>query len=401
MIKKFLLFFLCTIHCFANSVGENEQQFALALYSKIKKGEDNMAFSPYGIFSNLSLVYYGADGSTAKQLKSALHLSKTGKKFLEKFQLQMENLTQGGEFGYQLSIANGLFPHKGTLFLKKFEAIATDTFQAKLQGVDFDIPDSTLSTINGWVSEQTKGKITQLLGSDDINAATRMILANAVYFQGGWVSPFSPKQTTSRPFHPEGGASFNAPMLHQTHPFPYYEDEHVQCLALPFVREQTKQPFLECLLVLPKKGTISQLEEQLSPKLLDEWLFSSKSQPVDAYVPKFCFSKKLSLVDPLKSLGVTDAFSYFANFSKMNGMKDLLLSQVLHETYFSFHENGVTAASATTSEIGIKSAPPLNESPIPFIADRPFLFFIVDYHSRAILFMGRMMNPQTDVCNGN
>nr|NGX26678.1 hypothetical protein [Chlamydiota bacterium] len=128
-------------------------------------------------------------------------------------------------------------------------------------------------------------------------------------------------------------------------------------------------------------------------KTLDEILYSLEPTGINAHIPKFCFSKKLLLNDVLKKLGIKQAFSYKANFSKIDKMRDLFLNKVLHETYFSFHENGVTAASATTSNIGITSAPPIVEDAKDFIADHPFLFFIVDYHSRAILFMGRVSHP--------
>ena len=172
----------------------------------------------------------------------------------------------------------------------------------------------------------------------------------------------------------------------------------MQCLALPFIRKGTEQPFLECVLLLPKKD-LSTLEDKLSPQNFDTWLKKSTQTVVDAKIPKFCFSKKLLLNTPLKELGIVDAFGFQADFEKIDGMKDLYLNKVLHETFFSFHEEGVTAASATSSYIGIKSPPPPSENAIPFVADHPFLFFIVDVHSGAILFMGRVSNPQQDQCD--
>lgn len=190
-------------------------------------------------------------------------------------------------------------------------------------------------------------------------------------------------------------------MLDLMRSLPYYETGDFQALALPFRRVGTQQPFLECLLILPKENTsLSDIERSLNPKALDKILYSLEPIPVYAQIPKFCFSIRLELNQPLKELGIKDAFTYSADFSKIDGMRDLFLNTILHQTYFSFHEDGVTAAAATTSNLGVTSLPPQFEKKKDFIANHPFLFFIVDYHSRAILFMGRVANPKADECNG-
>ncbi len=395
-MKKLILTLLIPFFCFASSVGEDNNQFALALFSQFQDSEDNLAFSPYGIFSNLSLLYYGADEDTAREIQNTLHLSETGDKFLSAFYRHMKGLTKKSESGYQLSIANALFPHQGTHFLSRFQEVATKYFDAKLQSLDYTIPDSALSTINNWVQEKTEGKIQNLVSADNIDASTRLILANAVYFQGIWSYPLRMEKGT---FHLTTGKSEEVDMLYKTHAFPYYEDEEKQCVALPFARDGIEQPFLECLIVLPKEKPLSEIEKKLSAKNIDEILYQLEPTPVDTRIPKFCFSNKILLNDILKNLGMQKAFTYQANFSKIDGMKDLFLSQVLHETYFYFNEFGVTASSATTSNMRITSFPPTVEGVVDFTADHPFLFFLVDYHSRAILFMGRVTNPSTEGCD--
>lgn len=395
-ITKLLICVLIPLICFGNSIGEDNNGFAFALYSQFEDSEANIAISPYGIFSNLALLYFGAQGDTAQQIKNALHLSATGDKFLAAFQKHQQGLMKKAEFGYELSIANALFPHQGTHFLTAFKDLATQAFDAKLQSIDYEVPDSAVETINTWISEKTGGKINQLVSENEINKLTRLVVANAVYFQGNWVYPFDKGQGV---FYPESGLRENVDTLKLLRPIPYYETKDFQAVAFPFRRIGTLQPFLECLLVLPKNNTsLSEIEKSLSPKQLDKILYSLEPAPVNAEVPKFCFSIKLELNDQLQKLGIKDAFNYGADFSKIDGMRDLFLNTVLHQTYFSFHEEGVTAAAATTSHLGLKSMPPPTEKAKDFIADHPFLFFIVDYHSRAILFMGRVANPTTDGC---
>lgn len=153
-MKKFLISLLIPFFCFGNSVGEDNNAFSFALYSQIDREGKNVAISPYGIFSNLALLYVGAQGNTAKQLKNALHLSATGDKFTQAFQKHRLGLTKKAEYGYELSIANALFPHQGTHFLTKYKDLASTVFDAKLQSLDYEVPDSAIESINNWVMEK-------------------------------------------------------------------------------------------------------------------------------------------------------------------------------------------------------------------------------------------------------
>ena len=398
---RILLLLLISLSCFAGSIGEDNNAFALNVFREIEDRNNNLAFSPYSLFSNIALLYYGAQGNTAEEIKKTLNLSATGEEFLSAFHKHMQGLTHQTRQGYQLYIANGMFPHKGTHFLKDFEEIATKTFDAKLQSIDYALPRRAMETVNNWVADKTQGYIPTLVEESDINESTRLILANAVYFQGDWVHPFDPKDTSMKSFQPAFGAPVRTLMLMQVQHLPYFENDSVQCLTLPFIRQGTEQPFLECVIVLPKIGKIDELESGLDADELNDWIKEAKSTLVEAQIPKFCISKRIPMNYALQTIGMKDAFTYQANFSKIDGMKDLFLSKVLHETFFSFHENGVTAASASSSHLGLTSKPPTGEIPKRFVADHPFLFFIVDYHSHAILFMGRVINPTMDHCNEN
>lgn len=401
IMKKLILLLLFATHCFSQSVGYNVGEFAFDLNRTLDKPQENSAFSPYGIFSNLALVSYGAQGETAQQIQNAIHLTDTGERFLTVFRNHLNGMTASHSKGYQLDIANALFPHKGTHLLKSFEELAKGVFHAKLQSVDYDIVDNALKTINGYVSEKTRGKIPTIVTEDEVNKSTRLVVVNAVFFEGEWVHPFLKNKTKKAPFYPEQGQDLEVPTLSQVQYFPYYENDEIQCMALPFARHDTVQPFLECVIVLPKKGALSDIESTLTFEKLNGIIDSLDSEQVHVEIPKFCFSRRIELNDPLKALGMKLPFTYQADFSKIDGMRDLFLNTVVHETFFSLYEEGVTAAAATASSIGVTSAPPSVDDAIAFKANRPFLFYIVDYHSRAILFMGRCAKPEVSSCHEN
>jgi len=364
-MKKLILSLLFSLTAYASN------EFAFDLYSKLEDG--NIVFSPYGIFSNLALLKSGASGETAEEIGTILHIS--GKE-------DFHNLSS------KLSIANGLFPHKGVRILDQFQKNGVEVFEAKIQTLNYNNPTKASETINRWISERTKGKIPQLLQEGDIDSNTRLVLANAVYFQGEWQSPFEPKATKKRPFYADENSVVDVEMLQQIHQFPYFENEEMQCLSLLF-----KESHLACVILLPK-GSLNNFD-------LGQILEQSKPTLINAYIPKFCLTKRLVLNDYLKELGMSLPFSYDADFSQIDGQKDLFLTTVLHETYFSLNETGVTAASATTSHLGLKSVLYPSDKAISFIADHPFLFFILDTDSKTILFMGRMTNPLMGKCNEN
>jgi len=388
-VKGLILILLVPLVLCANTVGEDSNAFSLALYSKLPK-EGNLAFSPYGVFSHLALLYYGSQGQTAQQIKSALHLSATGDRFLKSFSKHLTGLTRKSEKGYHFYLSNALFPHQGTHFLTRYKEIATQYFDAHLQGVDYTIKDSTLETINTWSEKHTDDNIREIVTPKDFDDSTRMITANATYFQGAWVHPFRLEKGTFQ--------SKPVTMLHKVHAFPYYENNELEALSLSIVRDGLNQPFLEFLIVLPK--TTSQ-EITLTAKELDNILYNLKPTGISAHIPKFCFSQTLTLNDSLEKLGIKDAFTYQANFSKIDKMHDLLLNKVVHESYLSFHENGITASSACLNNLEFTAPPPIASNGKEFVADHPFLFFLVDFHSRAILFMGRVDDPASEHCDEN
>ena len=388
----FLIFFTSTI--FAQRLGDDINAFAFALSSQLEDKDNNLVYSPYSIFSNLSLAYFGAKGRTAKEMKSALHLSATGHHFLNTYRRHYKNLTKQVDAGYHFSVASGLFAHQGTHFLIKFKQLAEDTFDAKLQALNFDIKDSALESINKWVNQKTNGTIPFILEKRDIGDSDRLIAVNACYFQGDWVYPFQERMTHSSQFHPSSGDAVSIPFLNQTSFFPYFENDELQLLGMPFKRKEIDQPFIQCVLIRPKKQTIQELEKWLTPSHFNDLLKNTKPQLIAVNIPKFSLGQRLMLKEPLKNLRVRRAFTYQADFSQIDGIKDLFLSDMIHESYFSINEQGAATSAASATQPKPIAAPPQIEPTISFDANTPFLFMLVDYHSKAIIFMGRVMNPK-------
>lgn len=403
MIKKlfYIFYVFVNLTCKAEQLRSSENQFTFSLFSKIDFDESkNFVFSPYCIYSNLALLYFGAENTTANEIRDTLHLSEKEKQFLETFHKQLEKYSLSKkEAGYQISIGNGIFLDKNSSILTSFQAIAEKFFEANVQTVDFANPQNSIQTINHWIEKRTDGKISSFLQKEDVDKTTKLLLANAVYFQGDWAVPFDERDTKLAPFYFEKYHFEPVNMMHSLAQFSYIEDEQIQGVILPFYRTGVNHPRIDCLLLLPKEHlSIEESKEILTLQQFLSWEKKAKKTTVEINVPKFCYNFRIILNDFLKDLGMEEAFTDKANFSHINGMKNLYVQRVIHDTFFSFKESGVTAASTSTTHIGMTSIHQ-EDTPILFTADRPFFFLIYDHHAKTILFLGHVQRPSLEGCD--
>ncbi|GAI76663.1 unnamed protein product, partial [marine sediment metagenome] len=262
-------------------------------------------------------------------------------------------------------------------------------YDGRLSEVDFaGATETARKTINAWVEKKTKDKIKELLKPGVLNRLTRLVLTNAIYFKGNWDSQFEKARTQPAPFTLTDGKKVNVPMMNQTEKFKYTEAESFQALELPYVDNE-----LSMVILLPKETDgLSDFEKTLTAGNLSEWLGKLRKRKVIVSVPKFRMTSQFSLAAVLKSMGMTDAFvPDAADFSGMNGKRDLFISAVIHKAYVEVNEEGTEAAAATGVVIGVTSMP---ARPPVFRADHPFLFLIRDNRTGSILFIGRVMNPK-------
>ena len=376
------------------SLTASHTEFAFSLYPVLDVSDTNLVFSPYSISTCLSMVYLGARGETQSQMQSVLHLNVDRKNLAKAaFSLNQSLLPKKtNEKAYKLNIANALWVDQETFLLTDFRYSIEQQFKAKLGILNFAVPEKALEAINGWTAEQTQGKIPHLLNVGDINALTRLVLTNAVYFQGGWAYPFDPKETHEAPFYSKPEESTQAMMMQTTLNALYFENDLLQAVALPFSGAANEGGRLAFLALLPKSSdNFSAMANELDESFL-EWVSSLKTERIELSLPKFTFSTRFDLNKPLQDLGMDDAFDSNANFTGIDGMRDLFLNKVVTLTYFALDEYGVTAAAATGAGMNVTFTP-TEKPPIPFDADHPFLFFIIDLKSKEVLFMGKVIEP--------
>lgn len=396
--KGLCVFLASSQMCFAAPAPEqmddfikSNQDFSLALYSQQNKNE-NLLFSPYSIFSCLSMVYVGAREETATEIQKMLSLGLSQNKTATlSFELN-KLLSPKSADAFTLSLANGLWVNKDSFVLSDFRHTLQDDFDAQVDELDFSKSEEAIQVINEWTSNTTQGKIPKLLEANDVDKCTRLVLTNAIFFKGKWLSPFNTQKTSNGDFYPHPNSPVIVPMMEQSGSFSYFENDLFQMVALPFEGLTLKNGEMACLFLLPKEEVpFTEIDPQLTSSNLCSWIQALVPTFTQIKIPRFEFKKRLLLNETLQRMGMQLAFTEKANFSAIDGMRDLLINKVVHEAYFALNEAGVTAAAATAASIGVTSFP--TKKTLSFIANRPFLFFIVDMHTQLPLFMGKLIYP--------
>lgn len=382
-------------------VVEENNKFAMELYAKLRSAEGNLFFSPYSISTALAMTYAGARGQTEAQMAKTLNFptvpggTMTAQDILSKMHFHLafgkiiKDLNErGAKDKYELKIANALWGQKNYGFLEEFLRLIKTNYDGQLNEVDFiKATETARQTINIWVERKTKNKIKNLIPKGTLDSMTRLVLTNAIYFKGNWERQFEKEKTKQAPFTLADGQKVDIEMMNQTARFDYMEAEGFQILELPYVDDE-----LSMIILLPKEfDGLDEFEKMLTVENLHEWLGKMLNRKVIVSIPKFEMTSQFSLANVLKSMGITDAFSENADFSGMNGKKDLSISAVIHKAYVEVNEEGTEAAAATGVTMKLTSVLP-DLTPV-FKADHPFLFIIRDKNSDSILFIGRIMNP--------
>jgi serpin B len=374
---------------------EGNGAFALDLYRFLaeQQGGDNLFYSPYSISLALAMTYAGARGETEEQMADALHFALPQDDLHPAFNALDQELAQRGEGaegkdeeGFRLNIANAIWGQKDYEFLEAFLDVLATNYGAGLRVLDFAAaPEESRVTINDWVSEETEGKIENLIPEGLIGPLTRLVLTNAIYFNAAWANPFEEEATDEGPFTRLDGSEVSVPMMRQTESFGYAEGEGYQAVELPYDGRE-----MSMVILLPERDKFERFENSLDGEQVQAIVDDLAYGQVALTLPKFEFDSRFSVKEALIALGMPAAFTGEADFSGMTGSKDLFISDVLHKAFVSVDEEG-TEAAAATAVVMVESAMP--GQPVEVTIDHPFIFLIRDLETGAILFVGRVADP--------
>ena len=385
------------------AVIEATNRFAVDLYKALRNDEQfvdkNLFYSPSSLSITLAMTLMGARGNTAVQLAKALHWEGISKYQLRSEEQQfLDTLLEFNTASIELLVANRLFVQKNFSLVQEFVEGTKTFFDAEIALVDYQRDtEGARKEVNEWVEEKTNQKIKDLIAEGVFNTLTRLTLVNAIYFKGFWQNQFDEKVTFPQQFFISGSETVEVQMMHLTKTLKHAEhggELACQILELPYQGED-----LSMVILLPHDTHhgLGKLEQDLThDKLQAALALVSQSHPhkVEVSLPRFKLTQQFALNEILANMGATDMFNELkADFSVMaSGPERLHVSHVIHKAFVEVNEKGTEAAAATAV---VMMAPTCVIRNAIFCADHPFLFMICHRKSSAILFMGRVVKPES------
>ncbi|MDO5562131.1 MAG: serpin family protein [Synergistaceae bacterium] len=362
-------------------------KFSFDIYKALAKTKGNMFISPYSISSALSMTYAGARGKTEEEMAKVLGLDSSIHKNMGALVKEINSVPADTA---KVSAANALWPSKQEALLPQFTATVRENYKAGLTQLDYKKdPDAAAAVINSWVAKHTENKILDIIAKGTLTRDTMLTLTNAVYFKANWNDKFEPENTRAEAFHTAHGVSVKAPMMTRTgNDINYARTAWGEIAELPYTYSR-----FSMFVLLPTAGRdFTAAEDALSAEMFNGLASKMSARKVILTIPKFRAEQSFSLSKTLAKMGMPSAFGGGADFSGINGKRNIFIGGVLHKTFISVAEDG-TEAAAATAVILSKMSMPAPDPPIIFRADRPFIYVIKDNETGVILFIGRFVKP--------
>lgn len=363
-------------------------RFGFKLFSAVNQQTNRNVFvSPSSVAIALSMVYNGASGETQQAMARTLEIQGMDLATLNQANADLRALLENPDPKVQLAIANSIWARQGVPFKPDFMQRNQQFYQAKLTELNFTDPRA-VPTINGWVNQNTRGKITEII--DQLSQDDVMVLINAIYFKGDWSRQFNKQQTTTEPFYLTNGTAKQHPLMSQRGEYRYLDHSQFQGVMLPYGDRRR----MSMVILLPKKNsTLAELQRNLTAENWEQWMSQFRNRQGSIQIPRFKLEYEIDLVPVLTRLGMANAFGRQANFSGISQIPTEI-SEVKHKTFVDVNEEGTEAAAVTSIGIRATAAIPMDE-PFQMKVDRPFFCAIRDNQTGSILFIGSIVDPRS------
>ena len=367
---------------------ESDNLFGLYLFRTVLEHDDskNVMISPLSVALALGMTYNGAETTTEEAMKETLRLSGlTDEQINSSYKSIIDQLVKLDP-KVILNIANSIWYKMGYQVEADFIEVNQDYYYAEVNEMDFGRSDA-VDIINGWIETKTNGLITEML--DQIPGNVVMYLINAIYFKGIWQYEFKKSDTHEADFYPSPGETVKVSMMQMEQDLEYHRNETFSAVSLPYGDGE-----FSMMVMLPHQDkTTDDVIALMDAEHWAEWTGDFRTAGVNLQIPKFKFGFKKLLNQDLTDMGMGIAFGGDADFSGINPARALYISRVIHQTFIDVNEEGTEAAAATIVEMRELSSNG-GGSPISFIVDRPFIFVIKENSSGALLFMGKVTEPE-------
>jgi serine protease inhibitor len=363
---------------------EADNKFTFNLLKQVAAAEastKNLMLSPLSVSMAIAMTSNGSAGQTLSDISNAMQFKDFTEAEVNSYYQKIIKSLPELDSRVNLAVANSIWYRSGFTVLPTFLATNTTHYNAKVSALDFANPTSK-NTINNWVGEQTQGKIPTII--DNINSDMVMYLINAFYFKGTWKSQFDKSKTAKGAFSLSADHKIQTDFMNgEMIKLRVAADQNVSIYELPYGND-----IYSMVIILPKVGMhLEDVVENMDGNKWKNWMSSLSNVSTSIKMPKFKFSYEKTLNETLSGLGMSNAFSDAANFTRINEAGNLKISEVKHKTFLDVNEEGTEAAAVTSVGMALTSAPQ------PIVIDRPFMFAIRERHTGLILFTGLVNNP--------
>ena len=378
-----------TLTAVAPQAIQSSNEFGIELFTRVSEAENkNLMISPLSASTALTMLLNGCGGDTYSQLQGTLKYpdGMTISDINEAYGSLVEQLLNADP-KVKLALANAIFYRRGFSVKSPFLGIMGKDYKATVEDLDFAAP-SALNTINKWASDNTKGKIPQVLNRIDPDAV--MFIMNALYFNGDWSYQFDKSLTEKRPFYPDAGSAVDVNTMTGEVGSRVVYGNGFKAIELPYGRTNFT------MVVIVPEGTLRDFYPSFTAqnweKLTSDLDRAGEFEKLTVFMPKFSFEYEKYLNDQLQGMGMLDAFDPL--LADLSGISDesIFVSFVKQNTFVDVDEKGTEAAAVTT--IGISILTSVQPQPQPFIIDKSFVFAIRERTTNALLFIGQVMNPE-------
>jgi serpin B len=374
-----------------------DHAFACALYKQLAARGDNLVVSPASLRSVLTMTWAGARSATEEQMRRVLGLPDDRTDTLDQARAERVRAAEASKSEAALRVANRLYANQACALEPKFIEETTAVFGASVEALDLQQDaEGSRQRINDWVAGETADKIRNLLPRDAIDAQTQLVIANAVHFLGKWAAQFQKYSTRPAPFFAADGTSRDVPTMQQTSSLRHAQVDGVQVLEMPYVGDTLAMTFL-----LPSaRDGLADLEARLSPQQLAMWVSAARVERVMVKLPKFTIEPQATLaVAPLlRELGMPLAFddqrADFTGIAPVTDRGRLFIGEVFHKAFVRVDEQGTEAAAASAVAMPFGAAV-MQDRPVEFRADHPFMFVLRDLRTGTLHFVGRVVSPSS------
>lgn len=359
-------------------------------------GSGNAIVSPASVWEAVAMTHAGARGETAAEMARLLGMPDDRTAIAAAAAGLRKSLADAKGEKIVLDVANRIWVQEDKRLEADFTALLESHYGAAAGVVDFaGAPEPSRKEINAWVSDHTATKIAELLKAGAITSLTRVVLTNAVYLKAPWAEPFRKEATQPASFHLAAGATADVPFMHRSDSLVAGTvgdgPKAATVCEIPYEGGQ-----LAMVVVVPHAiDGLAEVLAGLDGGSLAGWRAEAmRSRPVRLALPKWTARKSLDLKATLVGLGMKQAFQGgVADFSGIDGTRDLFVSAVVHEGFVDVSEEG-TEAAAATAVIMAPRAVPMRDEPLAVLADRPFAWAVIERGTGTLLFAGVVADPR-------